>query len=266
MLLLLIMLVVGIPLAIVAWNRGWKWRAMLPLSLGLSLELILGFLLGFILASMDVSMRTINSVLGVCSFVEIGLDVAILGILVWMAIKGHKEKESILFSPASDAPSTPSYNPPPAVASNPVHNTPIITPVAPVYNAPAAAPAAPVYSTPAAKPQPVAVMDPPTVLAPMAKLILPDNSEISIGRADKIIGRHDLEKVVSPDDLKYISRQHVIIRVNCSQYYVEDRNSSNSTKVNGVNITGKGKQELKNGDNIQLADVVTLQFKAGNTF
>jgi pSer/pThr/pTyr-binding forkhead associated (FHA) protein len=101
-----------------------------------------------------------------------------------------------------------------------------------------------------------------TTLAPVskAKLVLPDNNEIMIDNPVKLVGRKDFEKYVSPDYLKLISRQHLVINSDGSRYYVEDRNSSNSTKVNGVSIRGLGKQEVKNGDRIELADAVTLTF------
>jgi pSer/pThr/pTyr-binding forkhead associated (FHA) protein len=43
---------------------------------------------------------------------------------------------------------------------------------------------------------------------------------------------------------------------------VEDLNSANGTKTNGSDIRGKSRQELKDGDRIEVADVVALTFKA----
>jgi pSer/pThr/pTyr-binding forkhead associated (FHA) protein len=67
---------------------------------------------------------------------------------------------------------------------------------------------------------------------------------------------------VSPEDLKYISRQHLMIRTEEDKYFVEDLNSANGTKTNGSDIRGKSRQELKDGDRIEVADVVALTFKA----
>jgi hypothetical protein len=105
---------------------------------------------------------------------------------------------------------------------------------------------------------------PATVIAYIAtaKLVLPDGSEILIDDAVRSIGRDDFDKVVSPEDLKYISRQHMVIRAEDGKYLVEDLNSTNGTKANGKDIRGKSRQELKDGDRIDVADVLALTFKA----
>ena len=53
-----------------------------------------------------------------------------------------------------------------------------------------------------------------------------------------------------------------------STYYVEDGNtavqdkpSANHTYLNGVDITDKGQQELKNDDVIDLANTIKLTFR-----
>ncbi|MHB8105305.1 MAG: FHA domain-containing protein [Dehalococcoidales bacterium] len=127
------------------------------------------------------------------------------------------------------------------------------------------APAVKPYNPPP-RVQPAFTFATPT-LAPanVTKLVLPDNSEIIIDRNEKAIGRYDVDRIVPTEELNYISRQHIMIKADGSRYYIEDPGSSNGTKVNGVNITGKGKWELKDGDRITLADVVTLQFRLGST-
>jgi hypothetical protein len=97
--------------------------------------------------------------------------------------------------------------------------------------------------------------------AAMAKLVLPDGSEIPVDDAVKPIGRNDFDKAVSPEDLKYISRQHLMITAQDDKYFVEDLNSTNGTKANGSDIQGKSRQELKDGDRIEVADMVALTFK-----
>jgi hypothetical protein len=94
-----------------------------------------------------------------------------------------------------------------------------------------------------------------------AKLILPDNSEISLAEETRSIGRSDFEETVPAKALSYISRQHLRISYENGDYFIEDRNSANGTKLNGVDIKGKGWQGLKDGDRIDVADVTTLTFK-----
>jgi pSer/pThr/pTyr-binding forkhead associated (FHA) protein len=104
---------------------------------------------------------------------------------------------------------------------------------------------------------------PATVVSATAapKLVLPDGIEIPVNAAAKSIGRIDFDKVLSREDLKYISRQHLVIKAEDDKYYIEDLNSTNGTKTNGLDIKGKSRQELKDGDRIRVADVVELTFK-----
>lgn len=97
--------------------------------------------------------------------------------------------------------------------------------------------------------------------AARGKLILSNNSEIVLADTTRTIGRGDLDRVVSSDDLKYISREHLRIDFENGAYYVEDHSSANGTKLNGTEIRGKGKQELKDGDRIEVAGVATLSFR-----
>lgn len=114
-------------------------------------------------------------------------------------------------------------------------------------------------------PPPVPPGAPPVV---KARLILPDNSEIALTEATRMIGRSDFERVVSADDLKYISRVqadqgkfHFRTSFENGKFYVEDLDSANGTKLNGVEIKGKGKQELKDGDKVEVAEVAAVIFK-----
>lgn len=104
-------------------------------------------------------------------------------------------------------------------------------------------------------------VSPPPSLTAMAKLILPSNIEISLSDGIRSIGRGDLVRAVSADDLGYISRQHFEVGFANGQYYIEDLNSLNGTKLNGVEIKSEGKHTLKDGDKIEVAAVVALIFK-----
>lgn len=111
-----------------------------------------------------------------------------------------------------------------------------------------------------ATPAPVAA---PAVAAPpqIAKLILPDNSEILLTEATKTLGRGDFSRAISAEDSKYLSRQHFQVSFESGKFYVEDLKSANGTKLNGTDIKDKGKQELKDGDKIEVAEVATVTFK-----
>ena len=126
------------------------------------------------------------------------------------------------------------------------------------------APTAPEPAAPEpAAPEPAAITG--------AVLILPDNSNIQIGSSPKTIGRAELLdylKTLQGTDPMTISRQHFTISQEKDTYYVEDgktvvqdKPSANHTYLNGVDITDKGQQELKNDDVIDLANTIKLTFR-----
>ena len=100
----------------------------------------------------------------------------------------------------------------------------------------------------------------PPAIPGRAKLKLPDNREIALSIRAQWIGREDLNGIVSENSLKYVSRQHFVIRFEHGQYCVEDPGSTNGTRLNGSEINGKGKFELYNGDLIEVADVAVFSF------
>lgn len=61
-------------------------------------------------------------------------------------------------------------------------------------------------------------------------------------------------------DERQVSRQHIKIKRLDDVYYVEDLNSKNGTWVNGEQL--KGERQLKDGDEIQLALVISMTFIA----
>ncbi len=93
------------------------------------------------------------------------------------------------------------------------------------------------------------------------RLRLSEDSEIHLTNETRWLGRDELSGVVPERDLKYISRQHLLIGLENGQYYVQDQNSTNGTKLNGIQIRGKGKYRLRHGDQIQLADVAIITFE-----
>jgi len=138
-----------------------------------------------------------------------------------------------------------------------------------VESQPAAPEPQPAAPEPAAAPQPAAAPEPAAVTGAVLKL--PDNSDIKIELAPKIVGRMELLeylKTLQGVDPMIISRQHFTISQEKDKYYIEDGNtavqdkpSANHTYLNGVDITEKGQQELKNGDEIDLANTVKLTFR-----
>ena len=99
------------------------------------------------------------------------------------------------------------------------------------------------------------------VEAPPAKLTMPDGSEILLAGNTRSFGRQDFEKYLPPDRRSYISRQHVNIWYESENYFIEDRSSTNGTRLNGSEIKGSGRHILKDGDVLELAGKLSINFK-----
>ena len=102
----------------------------------------------------------------------------------------------------------------------------------------------------------------PVIQAPEAQLQLVKSSfslanEFSVTNG-KSLGRAIDNDVVLPDT--YVSRKHAKISFENGLYVIEDLGSTNGTFLNGDNIQGKGKQPLKDGDEIRLGTTV-FKFK-----
>ncbi|MGC1123062.1 MAG: zinc ribbon domain-containing protein [Candidatus Methanofastidiosia archaeon] len=103
---------------------------------------------------------------------------------------------------------------------------------------------------------------PPTPAAPsIAKLVLPGAAEIPIPASGKTIGRADFIKHVSPEEAKFVSREHLKIVSEYGKYYIIDEGSTNGTRLNGTEIKELGRKELTNNDKIVLGDAITLRFQ-----
>jgi hypothetical protein len=101
----------------------------------------------------------------------------------------------------------------------------------------------------------------PASEATPAKLSMPDGNEILLAGNARSFGRHDFEKFMSPEHATYISRQHINLWYEDGKYYIEDRSSTNGTRVNGVDIKGTGRYQLSDGDAIELAGKLSITFK-----
>jgi hypothetical protein len=126
-------------------------------------------------------------------------------------------------------------------------------------------------STPSMSPDKPAEVPPPqhemsrpaTPAAAMvsASLTLPNGSAISLSTTDRWIGRDDLRQSLTSGGLQFVSREHILMSYANGRFYIEDQKSSNGTKLNGNEIKGKGRFELKDGDVIELANEVKLAFR-----
>jgi hypothetical protein len=94
-----------------------------------------------------------------------------------------------------------------------------------------------------------------------AKFIASDGEYIAIPGNVGSLGRNDFRSLVKSDKADLISRRHIQFDCEDGEYYIEDSNSTNGTKLNGSSINGKGRYLLREGDEVELADILTLTFK-----
>jgi hypothetical protein len=104
--------------------------------------------------------------------------------------------------------------------------------------------------------------------APKARVIMPGGTEITLTGQPAFIERSDLNSTLSKELLMRVSRQHILITYGNDKYYVKDygrdgTGSTNHTRLNGIDIHGKRKKPLKDGDKIELANQpeLTLIFR-----
>jgi pSer/pThr/pTyr-binding forkhead associated (FHA) protein len=104
----------------------------------------------------------------------------------------------------------------------------------------------------------------PVVEAAAAKLSLAGGNDILLAGNTRSFGRHDFEEFMPSAQVSYISRQHINIWSENGQYYIEDRSSTNGTRVNGTDIKGTGRHALADGDVIELAGKLSINFQKQN--
>jgi len=93
-----------------------------------------------------------------------------------------------------------------------------------------------------------------------AKITMPNGVELQLNGHNKIVGRADLARALGLDELGRISRRHFEIKAEGEQFYIEDLNSANGTKLNGEDISGKGMVSLNSDDVIEPAGTINLKF------
>jgi len=96
--------------------------------------------------------------------------------------------------------------------------------------------------------------------AASAKIALPNGIEIQLAGNSTAIGRGDLARALSLDELGLISRQHFEVKSEDEQFYIEDLESANGTILNGEDISGKGPVNLNDDDVIEPAGAIRLKF------
>ena len=101
----------------------------------------------------------------------------------------------------------------------------------------------------------------PAATGPGPKFMASGGGHIPISGSAGSLGRADFRSLVEPDKSDLISRQHIRFDYEDGECFIEDRNSTNGTKINGSSIRGQGRFLLREGDKIELADALTLTFK-----
>ena len=94
----------------------------------------------------------------------------------------------------------------------------------------------------------------------MAQLILPNNNNIIVNGAEKIIGREDFLGVVPSDKLYFIGKDHIKITRKDGCFYIKDLNTKNGTTLNGEKIQRSQKYKLNDGDEIVLAKSLRIKY------
>jgi hypothetical protein len=93
------------------------------------------------------------------------------------------------------------------------------------------------------------------------RLIMSNGEGIPLSSGGSL-GRSDFSSLVKADEADLISRRHIQFDCEDGECFIEDRGSTNGTRLNGSPINGKGRYLLREGDKVELADVLTLTFKS----
>lgn len=101
----------------------------------------------------------------------------------------------------------------------------------------------------------------PATSSPGARLVTGSGGQIELGSSPATLGRRDFQSIVNLDKADLISRQHLLLNFDSGHYYIEDRQSTNGTRLNGIAIKGTGRHMLNDGDTIELGNALTLTFK-----
>jgi pSer/pThr/pTyr-binding forkhead associated (FHA) protein len=94
-----------------------------------------------------------------------------------------------------------------------------------------------------------------------AQLILPNNNNIIVSGAERIIGREDFVGVVSTDKLLFIGKDHFRVKKKPDGFYIQDLNTKNGTKLNGKEVEGSSGKLLNSGDEILVGKTLKIRYK-----
>jgi hypothetical protein len=97
-----------------------------------------------------------------------------------------------------------------------------------------------------------------------AQLILPNNNNIIVDGAERIIGREDFVGVISTDKLLFIGKDHFKITKEPSGFYIQDMKTKNGTTLNGVEMEGSNKELLNSGDEILVGKTLKIKYTEKN--
>lgn len=93
-----------------------------------------------------------------------------------------------------------------------------------------------------------------------AKLILPNKNNIHVNCAERVVGREDFVGVISTDKLLYIGKDHLKITKVGDNFYIQDLNTKNGTKINGEDLVPNEKKLLRSGDEIEVGQTVKIYY------
>jgi hypothetical protein len=93
-----------------------------------------------------------------------------------------------------------------------------------------------------------------------AQLILPNNNNIVVDGAERVIGREDFVGIISTDKLLFIGKDHFKVFKEFDGYYVQDLNTKNGTQVNGEELKGSEKKMLKSDDEILVGKTLKIKY------
>ena len=98
----------------------------------------------------------------------------------------------------------------------------------------------------------------------VAKLILPNDNNIIVKDAEKIMGREDFLGVIPSDELYFIGRDHFkITKKDCCYlccFFLQDLKTKNGTTLNGEELKGSKKYRLNDGDEIVVAKSLHIKY------
>jgi pSer/pThr/pTyr-binding forkhead associated (FHA) protein len=94
-----------------------------------------------------------------------------------------------------------------------------------------------------------------------AKLILPNNNNIVVDGAERIVGREDFVGIISTDKLLYIGKDHLKITKEGDNFYIQDLNTKNGTSINGEKLSGNKSRLLSSGDELEVGKTVKIYYQ-----